>query len=190
MRDPTGQEPSSLLDPPLEGYGGGANLEHDIKLPFQGSASFRNGNLAVDVLNGSLSFWRIESNGSRSLLTSEYKDTKAVPARYYRQDFRSSSFAAYVSFSSEPGEQVYGGGQQACCSNHLVNKKGQVVDLLNFNSQVTMPLYMSNKVHCLSQEFTRSCTEFFYRDTCTFSICQVKASSVSMIFFVLRKVLL
>lgn len=148
MRDPTGSEPSALLDPPLEGPGGRAGLTHDIMLPFQGSASFRNGDLITQVSSGVLSFWRVEPNGSSTLLTSEYTDTKTLPPRSYTQDFRASSFAAEFSFSSEPEEQFYGAGQQACCKDHTVNKKGQVVDLINYNSHVTLPVYMSNKVGC------------------------------------------
>ncbi|RDB17394.1 Alpha-xylosidase A [Hypsizygus marmoreus] len=144
-RDPTGNEPSALLDPPLEGPGGNEGLTHDINLPFQGSASLRNGNLIAQVSLGVLSFLRAERNGSNTLLTSEYIDAKALPARYYVQDFRSSSFAARFAFTSTPDEQFYGTGQQACCKDHSVNKKGQVVDLINYNSHVTLPVYMSNK---------------------------------------------
>lgn len=55
-------------------------------------------------------------------------------------------FAARFTFTSTPDEQFYGMGQQACCQDHSVNKKGQVVDLINFDSHVTIPVYMSNKV--------------------------------------------
>ena len=96
-----------------------------------------------------LSFFRVSnaSNGSQALdlLTSEYTDDKTLPARFYRQDFRANSFSTEFSFSSDPDEQFYGAGQQACCNDNTVNKKGQVVDLLNFNSQVTLPIYMSDK---------------------------------------------
>lgn len=146
MKDPTGQELSALLDPPLEGPGGGQGLSHDIELPFQGNATIRNGDLITEVSNGFISFFRAESNGSRTLLTAEYTDTKALQPRYYIQDFRASSFEAQFSFTSTPEEQIYGTGQQACCDDNSVNKKGQVVDLINYNSHVTLPVYMSNKV--------------------------------------------
>ncbi|KAF7440145.1 hypothetical protein PC9H_000489 [Pleurotus ostreatus] len=145
MKDPTGQELSALLDPPLEGPGGGQGLSHDIELPFQGNATIRNGDLITEVSNGFISFFRAESNGSRTLLTAEYMDTKALQPRYYIQDFRASSFEAQFSFTSTPEEQIYGTGQQACCDDNSVNKKGQVVDLINYNSHVTLPVYMSNK---------------------------------------------
>ncbi|KAJ8483389.1 hypothetical protein ONZ45_g14620 [Pleurotus djamor] len=145
MRDPSGLELSALLDPPLEGPGGRQGLAHDIKLPFQGSATIRNGDLVAEVFSGVLSFFRVEPNGTRTLLISEYTDAKALQARYYRQDFRASSFEAQFSFTSTPDEQIYGVGQQACCKDHSVNKKGQVVDLINYNSHVPLPVYMSNK---------------------------------------------
>ncbi|KII91682.1 glycoside hydrolase family 31 protein [Plicaturopsis crispa FD-325 SS-3] len=145
MRDPTGRELSALLDPPLEGAGGGNGLTHDQTVPFHGNATLQNGNLLVDVVLGVLSFYRVEQNGSRTLLTAEYTDTKALPSRFYTQDFRASSFSAQFSFSSDPNEQFYGTGQQACCNDNSVNKKGQVVDLINWNSHVTLPVFMSNK---------------------------------------------
>lgn len=146
MRDPTGNELSAFLDPPIEGPGGQAGLKHDITLSYKGSAIIRNGNIIAQVANGTLSFFRVETNGSSTHLTSEYTDAKALPSRYYIQDFRASSFAAEFAFTSVPDEQFYGTGQQACCGDHTVNKKGQVVDLINFNSHVTLPVYMSNKV--------------------------------------------
>ncbi|KAJ7460833.1 glycoside hydrolase family 31 protein [Mycena latifolia] len=149
LRDPTGTEPSALLDPPLEGPGGGAGLSFDTLVPFQGDASLQNGNILARISGGVISFFRVSTaaNGSQvlDLLTSEYTDDKTLTARFYRQDFRANSFAAEFSFSADPTEQFYGAGQQACCNDNTVNKKGQVVDLLNFNSQVTMPIYMSNK---------------------------------------------
>uniref|UniRef100_A0A0W0F472 Glycoside hydrolase family 31 protein n=1 Tax=Moniliophthora roreri TaxID=221103 RepID=A0A0W0F472_MONRR len=145
MRDPTGNEWSALLDPPLEGPGGNQDLNHDTTLPYQSSFTIRNGDLVADIQNGTISFHRVEANGSTTLLTGEYVDTKTLLPRYYFQDFRSSSFEAWLSFSSDEDEQLYGAGQQACCKDHSVNKKGQVVDLMNYNSHVTLPVYMSNK---------------------------------------------
>ncbi|ESK90799.1 glycoside hydrolase family 31 [Moniliophthora roreri MCA 2997] len=145
MRDPTGNEWSALLDPPLEGPGGNQGLNHDTTLPYQSSFTIRNGDLAANIQNGTISFHRVEGNGTTTLLTGEYVDTKTLLPRYYFQDFRSSGFEAWFSFSSEEDEQFYGTGQQACCNDHSVNKKGQVVDLMNYNSHVTMPVYMSNK---------------------------------------------
>ncbi|KAE9402747.1 glycoside hydrolase family 31 protein [Gymnopus androsaceus JB14] len=145
MRDPTGNEWSALLDPPIEGPGGNNGLGHDITVPYQGNATIRNGNLTASITLGVLSFFRVEPNGSTTLLTKEFTDTKAILPRFYTQDFRSSSFQSQFDFASDPDEQFYGAGQQACCMDHSVNKKGQVVDLINYNSHVTLPVYMSNK---------------------------------------------
>ncbi|KAK7047629.1 hypothetical protein VNI00_006397 [Paramarasmius palmivorus] len=145
MRDPTGNEWSALIDPPLEGPGGNQGLNHDTTLPYQSSFTIRNGDMVANIENGTISFHRVEPDGSTTLLTGEYVDTKTLLPRFYFQDFRSSSFEAWFSFSSEEDEQLYGTGQQACCKDNSVNKKGQVVDLMNFNSQVTLPVYMSNK---------------------------------------------
>ncbi|KAJ7707128.1 glycoside hydrolase family 31 protein [Mycena metata] len=149
LRDPTGTEPSTLLDPPIEGPGGGVGISTDTLVPFMGNGTLQNGNILARITFGVISFYRVSTatNGSHilDLLTSEYTDTKTITARFYRQDFPSNSFAAEFSFSSNPTEQFYGAGQQACCTDNTINKKGQVVDFLNFNSQVTLPIYMSNK---------------------------------------------
>ncbi|TFY80519.1 hypothetical protein EWM64_g3490 [Hericium alpestre] len=101
--------------------------------------------LVAELAGGVLAFYRLEADGVRTLLTQEYTDDKALPARYYTQEFRASSFAAQFAFSSDVEEMMFGVGQQACCRDSTVNKKGQVVDLLNFNSQVPIPVFMSSK---------------------------------------------
>ncbi|KAJ7860899.1 glycoside hydrolase family 31 protein [Mycena leptocephala] len=144
LRDPTGTEPSALLDPPLEAPVA-ARVSHSTLGAVPGSATLRNGNIQASVVRGVINFFRVSTNGTLELLTAEYTDDKTLPARYYQQDFRANSFASQFSFSSDPTEQFYGAGQQACCVDNTVNKKGQVVDLLNFNSQVALPVYMSTK---------------------------------------------
>ncbi|KAK7461907.1 hypothetical protein VKT23_008338 [Stygiomarasmius scandens] len=145
MRDPMGNEWSTLMDPPIEGPGGNAGLSHDTTISYMGNATIRNGNLIAQVSLGTISFFRVEANDSLTLLTSEFTDTKARVPRSYAQNFVSNSFEANFDFSSDADEQFYGVGQQACCKDNSVNKKGQVVDLINWNSHVTMPVYMSNK---------------------------------------------
>ncbi|TRM67097.1 glycoside hydrolase family 31 protein [Schizophyllum amplum] len=145
MRDPSGNEWSGLLDPPLEGAGGGAGLSYDILLPYQGNSTIRNGNILASVATGVIIFSRLESNGSTTLLTSEFTDEKSMPPRYYTRNFISESFAVDLAFTAEADEQFYGTGQQACCKDHSINKKGQVVDLFNFNSHVPLPVYMSSR---------------------------------------------
>lgn len=71
--------------------------------------------MVAEVSNtGDLLFFRVEPNGTRSRIVSEYQDTKALASRYYVQDFKAPSFAATFSFSSTPDEQFYGVGQQVC----------------------------------------------------------------------------
>jgi alpha-D-xyloside xylohydrolase len=147
MRDPTGNELSAFLTDPLdEGIPIPSGLKVDTVVPYQGSASIRNGNMLVQLQAGALSFFRVESNGTNTLLTSEFTDDKTLPQRYYVHDFRSSSFHAEFSFTAEEEEMVFGVGQQACCKDGSVNKKGAVYDLINFNSQVPIPMWMSDKV--------------------------------------------
>ncbi|EIM87213.1 glycoside hydrolase family 31 protein [Stereum hirsutum FP-91666 SS1] len=153
MHDPSGTEPSALLDPPLEGPGGQAGLDISSTIPYAGNATIRNGDLVAEFNLGVLSFYRVEPNGTRTLLTAEYTDDKALPARYYVQEFRSSSFEAQFSFLSDTGEGIYGAGQQACCRDESVNKKGSTVDLLNFNSQVPIPMFMSDKGYLMFFNF-------------------------------------
>ncbi|KAA1474566.1 glycoside hydrolase family 31 protein [Dentipellis sp. KUC8613] len=153
MKDPVGTELSAFLDPPLEGPGGNAGLKVDQEVPYQGNATIRNGNLIADLSLGVLSFYRVEPNGSRTLLTSEFTDDKALASRYYVQEFRASSYEAQFSFTSDLDEQFYGVGQQACCKDNSVNKKGQTVDLINFNSQVPIPVFTSNKGYLMFFNF-------------------------------------
>jgi len=148
LRDPTGNEPSALLHPPLEGPSS-KGLDHSINVPFMGNGSIRNGHLGVDILLGAISFHRVHPNGTRVPLTSEFKDTKSPYARNYVQSLRGNAYQAQFSFSSDPEEMFFGTGQQACCNDNSVNKKGQIVDLFNYNSHVTLPVLMSNKV-CIS----------------------------------------
>ncbi|KAH0831227.1 hypothetical protein J3R83DRAFT_13808 [Lanmaoa asiatica] len=97
------------------------------------------------VVTGVISFYCIETNESWTLLTQEFTDDKYLYSRYYTQEFRTSSFMAEFSFTSDPTEQFYGVGQHACCKDNSVNKKGQSIDLIDFDSFVPLPVYMSNK---------------------------------------------
>jgi len=131
MRDPTGTEWSTIMDPPIEGPGGNAGLAHDTTISYRSNATIRNGNLVAQISLGTISFYRVEPNNSLTLLTSEFSDTKARIPRSYVQNSLSNSFEATFDFDSDLDEQFYGAGQQACCKDRSVNKKGQVVDLIN-----------------------------------------------------------
>ncbi|KAF5350612.1 hypothetical protein D9756_008631 [Leucocoprinus leucothites] len=175
LRDPTGNEPSAFLDPPLEGPSS-KGLEHSINAPFMGNGTIRNGDLVVEVLFGATSFYRVEPNGTRTLLTNEFKDTKSPYARNYVQNIVGNAYQAQFSFSADPDEMFFGTGQHACCKDHSVNKKGQVVDLFNYNSHVTLPVWMSNKGYLMFVnypgngriEFDRLKTRFVADETTVF----------------------
>ncbi|GAB7355523.1 hypothetical protein MBLNU459_g6006t1 [Dothideomycetes sp. NU459] len=150
FRPPTNQI-SFLYDPPLEGPEDGQahNMSFDTKANGNDSVSIRNGNTLVktfgvgDTGNWRLAFYRIEPNGSETLLTNEYSPVKALNPRYYSwSNSISSDFAAAFSFSTTPDEQIFGTGTQ---QDHLVNKKGSTIDLINFNSFIPTPMFMSSK---------------------------------------------
>ncbi|KAK5718232.1 hypothetical protein LTR17_015750 [Elasticomyces elasticus] len=132
FRAPRGDETSFLYDPSLEGFEGGVahGLDYGMKSDGNHSSTIRNGNTMVksygpDGAANRLAFYRIETNGSESLLTGD----------------------------APPDEQIYGTGTQ---QDHAINKKGSsstypstmqghVIDLLNWNTHISAPLFMSNR---------------------------------------------
>ncbi|TID17805.1 putative alpha-xylosidase [Venturia nashicola] len=153
FRPPTGNEISFIYDPPLEGPENGKahGMTFDTYLNGNSTFSLRNGNTVVQTNNSDagayrLSFWRVESNGAYTLLTNEYQPLKSVNPRYYSWGGAGSEFSAAFSWSSTPDEQIYGTGTQ---QDHAINKKGQVIDLINFNSQIPTPVFMSSKGYAM-----------------------------------------
>jgi alpha-D-xyloside xylohydrolase len=61
---------------------------------------------------------------------------------YYAWNGPGYEFSAAFSFSTTPDEQIYGTGTQ---QDHLVNKKGNVIDLINFNTHIPTPVFMSSR---------------------------------------------
>ncbi|KZN84512.1 Alpha-xylosidase A [Penicillium chrysogenum] len=123
FRAPTGHEIGFVYDPPLEGPENGEAHGMTFDTAFNGNLSeeLRNGNMIVRTSGwgGSpggyrLAFYRVEANGSETLLTND----------------------------TTPEEQIYGTGTQ---QDHLVNKKGLTIDLINFNTHIPTPVFMSNK---------------------------------------------
>ncbi|KAJ5033798.1 hypothetical protein NUH16_005215 [Penicillium rubens] len=123
FRAPTGHEIGFVYDPPLEGPENGEAHGMTFDTAFNGNRSeeLRNGNMIVRTSGwgGSpggyrLAFYRVEANGSETLLTND----------------------------TTPEEQIYGTGTQ---QDHLVNKKGLTIDLINFNTHIPTPVFMSNK---------------------------------------------
>jgi len=150
FRPPTGHEISFVYDPPLEGPEDGEARGMSFDTAFNGNQSeeLRNGNMVVRTSGWAgpggyrLAFYRVETNGSETLLTNEYAPLKSTNPRYYSWTGPGSEFAAEFSFSTTPNEQIYGTGTQ---QDHLVNKKGMTIDLVNFNTHIPTPVFMSNK---------------------------------------------
>ncbi|KAJ5625328.1 hypothetical protein N7510_001637 [Penicillium lagena] len=150
-RPPSGQEIGFIYDPPLEGPENGDAHGMSFDTAFNGNRSeeLRNGNIIVRTSGWSgnpggyrLAFYRVETNGSETLLTNEYAPLKSINPRYYSWTGTGSEFGAEFSFSTTPDEQIYGTGTQ---QDHFVNKKGQTIDLINFNTHIPTPVFMSNK---------------------------------------------
>ncbi|OJJ33654.1 hypothetical protein ASPWEDRAFT_538993 [Aspergillus wentii DTO 134E9] len=151
FRPPSGHEISFVYDPPLEGPEDGKAHGMDYDTAFNGnrSVTMRNGNTIVRTSGWGgnpggyrLAFYRVETDGSETLLTNEYAPLKSINPRYYHWNGPGSEFSAEFSFSTTPDEQIYGTGTQ---QDHLVNKKGSTIDLVNFNTYIPTPVFMSNK---------------------------------------------
>ncbi|KAJ9395580.1 CAZyme family GH31 [Paecilomyces variotii] len=150
-RPPTGNEISFIYAPPLEGFENGKAHGTNFDTAFNGNRTMaiRNGNIIVRTSGWGgnpggyrLAFYRVEKNESETLLTNEYAPLKSINPRYYRWPGPGSEFSAEFSFSTTPDEQIYGTGTQ---QDHMVNKKGSVIDLINFNTHIPTPVFMSNK---------------------------------------------
>ncbi|KAF4538656.1 Glycoside hydrolase family 31 [Lasiodiplodia theobromae] len=149
FRPPNGNEISFLYDPPLEGpeNGEARGFSYDFAVNGNQSAIIRNGNIIVKTygLEGAhyrLAFYRIESDGSETLLTNEFNPVKALNPRYYSWTSTGYEFSAAFSFSTTPDEQIFGTGTQ---QDFMLNKKGSVFDLINFNSYIPTPVFMSSR---------------------------------------------
>jgi alpha-D-xyloside xylohydrolase len=127
-------------------------MKYDISTNGSEPVVTRNGNTLVKTYSPTadnttsvrLAFYRVENDGTKTLLTNEYSPLKALSPRYYSYVNNSGyEFSASFSFSTTPDEQIYRTGTQG--NDHLVNKKGQVIDLINFNTHVPTPVFMSSK---------------------------------------------
>lgn len=90
FRAPTGHEIGFVYDPPLEGPENGEAHGMTFDTAFNGNRSeeLRNGNMIVRTSGwgGSpggyrLAFYRVEANGSETLLTNEYAPLKSLNPR-------------------------------------------------------------------------------------------------------------
>lgn len=169
FRPPNGNEVSFLYDPPLEGPEKGSSLgmKYDTKTNGSSTAAIRNGNTIVRTFspNGNnqtilrLGFYRVEQNGSETLLTNEYSPLKSLNSRYYEWNGPGYEFSTAYSFATTADEQIFGTGELArgtkpssktnnhpgTQQDHLINKKGNVIDMINFNTHIPTPVFMSNR---------------------------------------------
>lgn len=153
FRPPNGNEVSFLYDPPLEGPENGQphGMSYDTQINGNSSFSIRNGNTVVqtyglDRAGYRLAFYRVQSDGSLKLLTNEYAPLKSLNPRFYTWTGPGYEFSAAFSFSATPDEQVFGTGTQ---QDHMINKKGQVIDMINFNTHIPTPVFMSSKGYAM-----------------------------------------
>lgn len=89
-RPPTGNEVSFIYDPPLEGFEDGKAHGLDFDTAFNGNrtVAIRNGRIVVRTSGWGgkpggyrLAFYRVEQDGSETLLTDEYAPLKSVNPR-------------------------------------------------------------------------------------------------------------
>ncbi|GKZ21909.1 hypothetical protein AbraIFM66951_007321 [Aspergillus brasiliensis] len=150
FRPPSGNEISFIYDPPIEGYEDTAHgMSYDTATTGAEPRTLRNGNIILrttgwggDTAGYRLSFYRVNEDGSETLLTNEYAPLKSLNPRYYSWPGPGAEFSAEFSFSATPDEQIYGTGTQ---QDHMINKKGSVIDMVNFNTHIPTPVFMSNK---------------------------------------------
>lgn len=133
FRPPSGQEVSFVYDPPLEGPedGQARGMSFDTMNTGNNSAEIRNGNILVKTSGwgGSpggyrLNFYRLEDDGTETLLTGEYAPLKSLNPRYYSWNGPGSEFSAEFSFSTTPDEQIY------VSSERYSSPLGGLLDLL------------------------------------------------------------
>jgi alpha-D-xyloside xylohydrolase len=113
FRPPNGNEISLLYDPRLEGPENGAarGMGYDTTLNGNQSFSLRNGQTVVQTEGHEggywrLRFYRVEDDGSLTLLANEYAPLKTINPRYYSwRDSRGFEFEADFSWSATSGEQ-------------------------------------------------------------------------------------
>ena len=153
FRPPTGDEISFLYDPPLEGPENGIShgMSFDTQTNGNSSITIRNGNTIVrtygiDEAGYRLAFYRVEPDDSLTLLTHEYSPLKSLNPRYYSWSGAGYEFSAAFSFSATPDEQIFGTGTQ---QDHMINKKGQVIDMINFNTHIPTPIFMSSRGYAM-----------------------------------------
>ena len=115
-----------------------APVEASIEITDQ-RASFRSGSLQAEILaDGTLRFTR----GSGEVLLEEPAYRIVMPpAREYRSN-QGPLWHTEVRFRAQEGERFYGLGQH---THGLLDQKGCVIELLQRNTQVSIPFMVSNR---------------------------------------------
>ena len=115
---------------------------------FDDRASLRNGDLVVEVYDNPeerfVSFppvVRFASADGTELLSEGVPDFTSPPQRRYRRG-GGDLFACDVTFDAQPGERFYGLGQH---QHGLLDQKGAVMDLVQRNSEVSVPFALSSR---------------------------------------------
>ncbi|WP_374700533.1 glycoside hydrolase family 31 protein [Microbacterium azadirachtae] len=98
-----------------------------------------NGQLRVRVdARGDLTF--TSAIGDRILLAEDPRTLASTPPRYRRREGGATRLD--VRFAASEGERFFGLGQQ---QHGLLDQKGAVIDLIQHNSNVTIPFLLSNR---------------------------------------------
>jgi alpha-D-xyloside xylohydrolase len=128
--------------------GDGAAAGEIEVLVFDDRASLRNGDLVVEVYDNPeerfVSFppvVRFASADGTELFSEGVPDFTSPPQRRYRRG-GGDLFACDVTFDAQPGERFYGLGQH---QHGLLDQKGAVMDLVQRNSEVSVPFALSSR---------------------------------------------
>jgi alpha-D-xyloside xylohydrolase len=122
---------SALLD--------GLNCEAEVRIAGD-VASIRNGDIVARMdTRGRLSFYSVSTG--KELLGEQPVHAITMPARLY-QSLQGGLFHIDCNFKAYDDEKIYGLGQH---QHGRLNQKGCVVELIQRNSEITIPFMVSNR---------------------------------------------
>jgi alpha-D-xyloside xylohydrolase len=114
--------------------------EVQIALDEQG-ATLVNGALTVRVSPGGRIRFYQTASGEELLSEIEHRHSTRIPARYFRTQ-GGQTYHLEASFQAYEGERLYGLGQH---QHGLFDQKGSVVDLIQRNTEVSIPFLFSSR---------------------------------------------
>lgn len=114
--------------------------EVQIALDEQG-ATLVNGALTVHVSPGGRIRFYQTASGEELLSEIEHRHSTRIPARYFRTQ-GGQTYHLEASFQAYEGERLYGLGQH---QHGLFDQKGSVVDLIQRNTEVSIPFLFSSR---------------------------------------------